>query len=113
MTIEELNKIIGLADESAISTRLRENGYLFCNEDEKLGKVGIMELVHAITAETEEICDEKRKHLFKGYICKSVKGYENYEFVFVNVYDIKPSADPFDDEEFAMQTDMLIWAKEL
>ena len=40
-------------------------------------------------------------------------GYENYEFIFVEVYDIKPSADPFDDEETAIQTGMLIWAKEL
>ena len=40
-------------------------------------------------------------------------GYENYEFIVVEVYDIKPSADPFDDEETAIQTGMLIWAKEL
>ena len=47
------------------------------------------------------------------YLFAGLAGYENYEFIFVEVYDIKPSADPFDDEETAIQTGMLIWAKEL
>ncbi len=51
--------------------------------------------------------------MYSGCICGRVTGYENYEFNFVEVYDIKPSADPFDDEETAIQTGMLIWAKEL
>lgn len=43
----------------------------------------------------------------------NLKDYENYEFLYINVFDIKPSADPFDDEEMAIQTSMEIWAKEL
>ena len=51
--------------------------------------------------------------LYSGCICGSVAGYENYEFIFVEVYDIKISTDPFDNEEIAGQTRMDVWAKEL
>lgn len=51
--------------------------------------------------------------LYSGCICGNVTGYENYEFIFVEVYDIKISTDPFDNEEIARQTRMDVWAKEL
>ncbi len=51
--------------------------------------------------------------LYSGCICGNVTGYENYEFIFVEVYDIKISNDPFDNEEIARQTRMDVWAKEL
>lgn len=51
--------------------------------------------------------------LYSGCICGNVTGYENYEFIFVEVYDIKISTDPFDNEEIARQTRMNVWAKEL
>lgn len=113
MTPTQLTEIIRTADITTIHRELLSLGYTYFNKDKKLGKVGIVPLVQAITGETEEIADEQHKHLFKGYICGTVKGYESYEFVFVNVYDIKQSTDPFDDEETAIQTDMLIFAKEI
>lgn len=113
MTKEELTEIVKLADKTAIDSELEKRGYIFCNEHKKLGKVGIVSLVQSVICETEDYTDYERKHLYSGCICGSVTGYENYEFIFVEVYDIKPSADPFDDEETAIQTGMLIWAKEL
>lgn len=113
MTLEQLTEIIRTADQRAIDKTLRKLGYTFCNKDKELRKVGIIELVSAVKDETEDFADTQRKHLYNGRICGTVKDYENYEFIFVNVYDIKPSTDPFDDEETAIQTDMLIWAKEL
>lgn len=112
MLIEYLTQIIRTADKKAIAKQLKELGYTLCNSDRKLGKVGIVELVRAVKLETEDFTDAEREHLFNGRICGTVKGYENYEFIFVNTYNIKPSVDPFDDEETAIQTEMLIWAKE-
>ncbi len=113
MTIEELTAIVKLADKAAIESELKKLGYIYCNKHKKLGNVSIVPLVQAVCAETEDYTDSKRKHLYSGCICDTIKEYENYEFLYVNVYDIKPSTDPFDDEETAMQTSMEIWAKEL
>lgn len=113
MTKVELTEIVKLADKTAIDSELEKRGYIYCNEHKKLGKVSIVPLMQRVIDETEDYADSERKHLYNGRICGKVKGYENYEFIYVNVFDIKPSADPFDDEETAMQTSMLIWAKEL
>lgn len=107
MTKEELTEIVKLADVKAFEAKLKTLGYKYCNTSKKLGKVGIVELVQSVTVETVDFTDNEHKHLYNGRICGTVKGYENY------VYDIKPSKDPFDDKETAMQTSMLIWAKEL
>lgn len=111
MTLEQLTDIIKAADKSEITKALEQFGYTLCNKDKKLGKVGIVELVQAIRLKTEDYTDKERKRLFNGRICGTVKGYDDYEFVLINIYAIKPSTDPFDDEETAIQTDMLIWAK--
>ena len=111
MTLQQLTEIIRKADKKAITKQLQELGYTYCNDDRKLGKVSVVDLVLAIKDATEDFADGQRKHLYNARICGTVKGYENYEFVFVNVYDIKPSTDPFDNEETAVQTEMLIWAK--
>ncbi len=113
MTLTQLTQIIRTADKKAIIEQFKILDYIYCNKDRKLGKIGIAELVNAITEQTEDFTDNKRKHLYNGYICGAVKGYESYEFVFVNVYDIRPSTNPFDTEETAMQTEMLIFAKEI
>ena len=111
MKIEQLDEIIKTANKHDISNRLKELGYVFCNNDRKLGKLSIIELIRAIKYETEDFDDKQHKHLYNGRICETVKGYENYEFVIVNVYDIKMSTNPFDCTETAIQTEMLIWAK--
>lgn len=113
MTLQQLTEIIRTANKKALIKQLKELDYTLCNDDRKLGNVGIVELVQAIKGKTEDFADTERKHLYNGRICGTVKGYENYEFIIVNVYDIKPSTDPFDNEETAIQTEMLIWAKEI
>ena len=112
MDLSQLTEIVATANKEQIENRLKALGYTCCNNDRNLGKVGIVELVNAVNFETEDFTDADRKHLYNGRICGTVKGYENYEFVYINVFKIKPSTDPFDDEETAIQTEMLIWAKE-
>ena len=113
MDVSQLTEIVSATNKEQIKNRLKTLGYTCCNKDRKLGKVGIVELVNAVKFETEDFTDADRKHLYNGRICRTVKGYENYEFVYINIFEIKPSTDPFDDEETAIQTEMLIWAKEV
>ena len=113
MLIEQLTEIIRTTNKVAISKQLRELGYTLCNEDIKLGRVGIVELIQSISGKTEDFTDGQCKHLYNGCIYGTIKNYEDYEFVCVNIYDIKPSTKPFDDEDTAIQTNMLIWAKEI
>ncbi len=112
MTILQLGEIIKSGDKKKIATKLKLLGYTLCNKDRKLCNVGLVELVNAITQETDDIVDNVHKRLYNGRICGTVKDYENYEFVIVNIYNIQLSVDPFDDEETAIQSDMFIWAKE-
>lgn len=113
MTLSELTNIIKVADHKVIMNELKRLGYTYCNEHRKLGKIGIVPLIQAATRETENFTDSERKHLYNGRICGTVKGYENYEFVYVNIFNIKQSSDPFDEEETAIPTEMLIFAKEI
>ena len=113
MTKEELTEIVKLADKTAIDSEMEKRGYIYCNGHKKLGKVEIVPLFQSVICETEDYTDDDRKHLYSGCICGRVTGYENYEFNFVEVYDIKMSTAPFDNEEIAGQTRMDVWAKEL
>lgn len=113
MTLDQLTTIIRTADKNAITKQLHELGYTLCNKDNKLGKVGIVELINAVKYETEDFTDNEHKHLYNGRICGTVKGYESYEFLYIQMYDIKPSTDPFDYEETAIQKEMNIWGKEI
>ena len=88
MDISQFTEIVAAANTEQIETRLKELGYTCCNNDRKLGKVGIVELVNAVNFETEDFTDADRKHLYNGRICRTVKGYENYEFVYINVFEI-------------------------
>ena len=76
MTLEQLTEIIRTADKKAITKKLRGLGYTLCNEDRRLGKVGMVELVQAVKFETEDFTDSERKHLYNGRICGTVKGFE-------------------------------------
>ncbi|MBD5100940.1 MAG: hypothetical protein HDT29_06820 [Clostridiales bacterium] len=113
MTNNQLTEIIRTTNQKKIAKQLNEFGYTLCNKDHRLGKINVIELVKAIMFETVDFADDEHKYLFNGRICGTVKGYENYEFVIVNKYDIKKANDVLDDEEMAIQTNMFIWAKEI
>ena len=113
MTLQQLTKIIKTADKKAIVAEFKLLGYIDCNHSRKLGKVSVVDLIKAVKYETEDFDDKSHKHLYNGRICGNIKGYEKFEFIYINVYYIKASTNPFDDEETAMQTEMLIWAKEI
>ena len=103
MTLEQLTEIIRTVDQKTITKRLYELGYTFCNKDNKLQKLPIETLFKGEIVETETFPDRKSKRTYQGGIFTQVQGYEQFEFVVVNVNDHKN----------VFPVDMLIWAKEI
>ncbi len=113
MTLPQLTEIVKTADKKAITKQLKKHGYIFCNKDKKLGKLSIVDLFNGDEQQLEDVIDNAHMYVYDGCITRNVKGYEQYEFITITVCKICPSTDPFDNEETAIQTEMLIWAKEI
>ena len=103
MTLEQLTEIIRTVDQKTITKRLHGLSYTFCNKDKKLQKLPIETLFKGEIVETETFPDRKSKRTYQGGIFTQVQGYEQFEFVVVNVNDHKN----------VFPIDMLIWAKEI
>ena len=103
MKIEQLTEIIRTADKKAITKQLKELGYIDCKKDKKLRYLSIETLFKGKLEETETFPDSKDKRTYQGGIFTQVKGYEQLEFIIVNINDHKNT----------FPIDMLIWAKEI
>lgn len=110
MRIEELSDIVKLADLKAITKEMKRLGYINCSDQRQLEKIGIVTLINSIVLRTEDIADSKGKYIYSGHICGTIAGYEKYEFIIINVYYSKPSADPLDKEKTVLETEMHVWA---
>lgn len=102
MTLQQLTEIIRTADKKTITKQLKELGYIDCKKDKKLRYLSIETLFKGNLEETDAFPDSKNKRTYQGGIFTQVKGYEQLEFVIVNINDDKNT----------FPIDMLIWAKE-
>ena len=103
MTLTELTTIIKLADQKRIMERLRALGYIDCKKHKELRDLSIETLFKGELQETETLPDVKDKRTYQGGIFTKVKGYEQLEFIIVNINDNKN----------VFPIDLLIWAKEI
>ena len=103
MTLEQLTKTIKIADQKAITKKLKEIGYIDCKKDKQLRYLSIETLFKGKLEETDTFPDKNDKQTYQGGIFTQVKGYERFEFVIVNINDHKNT----------FPIDMLIWAKEI
>lgn len=103
MTLQQLTEIIRTADKKAITKQLRELGYIDCKKDKKLRNLSLETLFNGELEETDIFPDGKGKRTYQGGIFTAVKGYEQYEFIILNINDNKNT----------FPIDMLIWAKEI
>ena len=103
MTLEQLTEIIRTADKKAITRQLRELGYFDCKKHKELRKLLIETLFKGKFEETDTFPDRKGKRTYQGAIFTQVKGYEQFEFLVVNINGHKN----------VFPIDMLIWAKEI
>ncbi len=100
MTLTQLTEIIQFADKKAITKQLKEVGYIDCKKHKEYSKISLDTLFDGDLQETEEYADSKGKRRYQGGIITQVKGYEQLEFILVNINDDKNT----------FPVDMLIWA---
>ena len=103
MAPEQLTEIIRTADTKSITRQLKELGYIDCKKHKQLRKLSIETLFKGTLEETETFPDSKNNRTYQGAIFTQVKGYEQLEFIVVNINDHKN----------LFPIDMLIWAKEV
>lgn len=103
MTITELTTIIKKSNEKAIISELKGLGYVNCEKHKKYKYISIVDLFKGNSQETEEYSANKGKRTYQGGIFTQVKGYEQLEFIVININD--------DKHKFPIK--MHIWAKEI
>ena len=103
MTPDQLTEIIRTADTKAITKQLKELGYIDCKKHKQLCKLSIETLFKGTLEETDTFPDSKNNRAFQGGIFTQVKGYDQLEFIVVNINDHKN----------IFPVDMLIGAKEV
>lgn len=103
MTKEELTEIVKLADKKKIEAELNRRGYVDCERHKEYKHIGLDVLLNGDLIETDEFPDAKNKRRYQGGIVTNVIGYEQLEFIIININD--------DKHKFPIE--MLIWAKEL
>ena len=103
MTITELTDIIKIAEKKQITKQLIEHGYFDCKKHKKLHNLSLETLFKGNLEETETFPNDNDKRTYQGGIFTQVKGYEQIEFIIVNINDHKNT----------FPIDMLIWAKEI
>ncbi len=103
MTIEELTTIVQEADKSRIIEALKWRGYIDCKKHKDYKKITLVDLFNGDLLATEEYLDAKNKRRYQGGIITKVQGYENLEFILININDDKNQ----------LPIAMLIWSKEV
>lgn len=103
MTLHELTTIIRTADEKAIKSELKRLDYIDCAKHKQYKHISLTDLFDGDLQETDDCPDSKGKRTYQGGIFTAVKGYEQLEFIIVNIND--------DKHHFPIK--LLIWAKEI
>lgn len=85
MTLQQLTEIIRTADKRQITKQLRELGYIDCKKHKQLRNLSLETLFKGKLEETETFPDNKDKRTYEGGIITQVKGYEQLEFVIINI----------------------------
>ena len=103
MTLSELTTIVRTADENSIKSELKRLGYIDCAKHKKYKHISFTDLFDGDLQETDDYADSKGKRTYQGGIFTAVTGYEQLEFIIVNINNNK--------HHFPIK--LLIWAKEI
>ena len=103
MQIKQLDEIIKIAEEKAIKSELNRLDYIDCAKHKQYKHISLTDLFNGDLQETDDYADRKGKRTYQGGIITAVKGYEQLEFVIVNIND--------DKNHFPIK--LLIWTKEI
>ncbi len=103
MKLTQLTEIVKTANKKAIIKALKELGYIDCKKHKELRHLNLEPLFKGEMQNTETFPDMKGKRTYEGGIFTQVKGYEQLEFIIVNINDNKN----------VFPIDMIILAKEI
>ena len=103
MKLIQLTEIIKTANKKAITKTLKTLGYTDCKKHKELRHLNLEPLFKGELQETETFPDKKGKRTYEGGIFTQVNGYEQLEFIIVNI----------NDDKNIFPIDMLIWTKEI
>lgn len=103
MKLKQLIEIIKTANENAIKSELNRLGYINCARHKQYKRISLTDLFNGDLQETDDYADNKGNRTYQGGIFTQVKGYEQLEFIIVNIND--------DKHPFPIK--MLVWAKEI
>lgn len=103
MNIENLTEIIRLANTRKINKQLEELGYINCAKHKQYKYISLVDIFKGDSQETEVFSDCKGKLTYEGGIITNVQGYEQLEFILININD--------DKHPFPIK--MFVWAKEI
>lgn len=103
MTLKQLTEIIRTADEQHITEELQRLGYIDCKTHPTYTHISLVDLFNGELKETKFFKNKQTGHKISGGITTGVKGYEQLEFVLINI----------NDKAHKFPIDMLIWAKEI
>lgn len=102
MDISQLTEIVAAANKRQIRNRLKTLGYTDCKKHKVYKHINLEVLFKGDLQETETFPDGKGKRTYQGGIFTNVKGFEQLEFIIINI----------NDDKNVFPVDMLIWAKE-
>lgn len=87
MDVEELNRIAILGSKTAIENELKRLGFIDASKDEKLKKVSLADIAQSpISLVSDTWYTDDEKYSFNAHYHANVKGVENYEYIWANVF---------------------------
>ena len=85
MQIEQLNKIVAIANKAAILRELKSLGYRNCTQSKKYRDFPLPAIFRGTEQSTEWVYNGKGDRLYKAYTFNDVAGAEQTEFVVLEV----------------------------
>lgn len=107
MELERLTEIIKTTKAGVIKKSLKKLGYIDCAKDKEMRHINLCDIMGGEAVTTEVFPTANGKREFYGDICTKVKGYEDLEFVIVNINKI------YKDKDLSFPYKMFAFAKKV
>lgn len=107
MTLTELTNIIRTANKKTIIASIKQLGYIDCTKDKKLRRANLCDIMKGKTISTATFPTKNGKYEYYGDICTTAKGFENLEFVIININKV------YKDKNLSFPYKIFTFAKEI
>ncbi len=96
MNIIDLTQIIKNnrhSEEKMLKKALKCQGYIDCAKDKEMRRINLCDIAKGCTAHTEVFPIKNGKFEIFVDICTNVKGYEDHEFIIININKVYKDKD--------------------